>query len=70
MRTKYPIEIIDLRLQPDHITPKGIQLFQDNGTDPDNARFFFILFRRGEIELISSGNKLFEVKVIKIVNKV
>ena len=27
MKTKYPIEIIDLRHQPDHITPKKIQLF-------------------------------------------
>ena len=38
MKTKYPIEIIDLRHQPDHITPKKIQLFQEYGTDPDNAR--------------------------------
>ena len=64
MKTKYPIEIIDLRHQPDHITPKKIQLFQEYGTDPDNARLFVILIRRREIELISDGNKLIEVNFI------
>ena len=64
MKTKYPIEIIDLMHQSDHITPKKIQLFHEYGTDPDNARLFIILIRRREIELISDGNKLIEVKVI------
>ena len=64
MKTKYPIEIFDLRHQSDHITPKKIQLFHEYGTDPDNARLFLILIRRREIELISDGNKLIEVKVI------
>ena len=64
MKTKYPIEIIDLRHQTDHITPKKIQLFHEYGTDPDKARLFLILIRRREIELISDGNKLIEVKVI------
>ena len=64
METEYPIGIIDLRHQADHITPKKIQLFQENAADPDNARLFLILIRRREIELISDGNKLFEVKVI------
>ena len=35
MKTKYPIEIIDLRHQPDHITPKTIQLFQEYSKDPE-----------------------------------
>ena len=61
MKTKYPI---DLGHQPVHITPKKIQLFQENGADPDNASVFLILIRRGEIEPISDGNKLKEVKVI------
>ena len=46
MKTKYPIEIIDLRHQSDHITPKKIQLFLEYGADPENARFFLILTRR------------------------
>ena len=64
MKTKYPIQIIDLRHQPDHITPKKIQLFQEYTADPENAKYFLLVIRRREIELISDGNKLIEVKVI------
>ena len=64
MKTKNPIEIIDLRHQPDHITAKKIQAFKKYGTDPDNARVFLIIIRRREIELISDGNKLIEVSYI------
>ena len=64
MKTKYPIQIIDLRHQPDHITPKKFQLFQEYSADPENAKFYLIVIRRREIELISDGNKLIEVKVI------
>ena len=64
IKTKYPIEIIDLRHQSDHITAKKIQLFLEYGADPENARFFLIIIRRREIELISDGNKLIEIKVI------
>ena len=64
MKTKYPIQIIDLRHQPDHITRKKIQLFQEYTADPENAKFHLIVIRRREIELISDGNKLIEVKVI------
>ena len=64
MKIKYPIEIIDLRHQSDHITPKKIQLFLEYGADPENARFFLILIRRREKELISDGNKLIEIKII------
>ena len=64
MKTKYPIEMIDLRYQPEDITPKKIQLFLEFGDDPDNARFFLILIRRRETELISGGNKLIEIKII------
>ena len=63
MKTKYPVEIIDLRHQSDPLTPKKIQLFHKYGTDPNNARLFLILIRRREIELKSDGNKLIEVKV-------
>ena len=64
MKTKYPIEIIDSRHQTDHISPKKIQLFQEYSADPDNAKFYLILIRRREIELISDGNKLIEIKII------
>ena len=64
MKTKYPIEIIDLRHQSDHITAKKIQLFQEHNVDPENAKIYLIIIRRREIELISDGNKLFEINVI------
>ena len=64
MKTKYPIEIIDLRHQSDHKTLIKIQLFQEYGTDPNNASLFLILVRRRENDLISDGNKLIEVNVI------
>ena len=64
MKTKYPIQIVDLRHQPDHITPKEIQLFQEYTTDPENAKNYLIVIRRREIKLISDGNKLIEVKII------
>ena len=63
MKTKNSLEIIGLRHQPDHKIPKKIQLFQEYGTDPNNARLFLILIRRRGIEMISNGNKLREVKV-------
>ena len=65
MKTKYPIEIIDLRHQFDHITPMKIHLFQEYSVDPENAKFYSIMIRRREIEFISDGNKLIEVKVIQ-----
>ena len=64
MKNKYPIQVIDLRFQADHITPKKIQLFQEYRADPINARLYVILIRRRQIEFISDGNKLIEVKVI------
>ena len=39
MKTKYPIEIIDLRHQSDHKTPQKIQLFQKYSADSENAKF-------------------------------
>ena len=63
MKTKYPTELLDLRQQLDHITPKKIQLFKEYSADPGNAKFYLILFRRRETEHISDGNKLIEVKV-------
>ena len=39
MKTKYPIEVIGLRHQSHHITPKKIQPFMEHDADPENARF-------------------------------
>ena len=63
MKTNCPFEIIDLRHQSDHITPRKLN-FQEFCANPNNARLFLILIRRREIELISGGNKFLEVKII------
>ena len=68
MKSKYPIQVIELRSQPDHITPKKIQLFEEYrgepANNPNNARLYVTLIRRREVEMISDGNKHIEVKVI------
>ena len=65
MKTKYPIEITHLRHRSDHKTPKKIQQFQEHSADPEKAKSYSILIRRREIELISDGKKLIEIKVFK-----
>ena len=64
MKDKNPNQVIDLRFQVDHITPKKIQLFEECNIDPNSAKLYIISIRRREIEMISDGNKLIEVKVI------
>ena len=66
MKNKYPIQVIDLRFQVDHITSKKIQLFEEPNTDPANvnARLNVILIRQRQIEMISDDNKTTEVKLI------
>ena len=66
MKTKYPIQVIDLRHQIDHISPKKIQLFEEYANNPvyPNKRLYVILIRNKQFEMISDGNKFIEVKVI------
>ena len=64
MKYLYPIQITDLRYQVDQITPKKIQLFEEFSEDPANEILFIILIRHRQLELISDGNKIIEVKVI------
>ena len=40
MKTKYSIEVIDLRRQSDHLTPKKFQLFHEYSADPEIPGFF------------------------------
>ena len=68
-KTKYLIELIDLRHQIDHITPKKFQLFHEVGNDPEIAGYFLMLIKRREIELISDGINLIEVKIIYMKKK-
>ena len=66
MKNKNPIQVIDLRHQFDHKTPKQIQLFEEIITDPTNvtARLFVILVKHRQTEMISGGNKIIEIRVI------
>ena len=64
MKNLYPIQVYDLRHQVDHISPKKIQLFEENRNDPANARLFINLMKHRQIELISDGIKVTEIKVI------
>ena len=66
MKNKYLIQVIDLRYQIDHISPKKIQLFEEYKNDPvyANKRLYVILIRHKQIEMISDGSKFIEVKVI------
>ena len=66
MKKKDPYQVIDLRFQVDHITLKKIHLFEECRANPVNAILFIIKIRRREIEMISNGNKLIEVKVLSI----
>ena len=45
VKTKYPVQIIHLRHQSDHIIPQKIQLFQEYSKDPENGKFYLILIR-------------------------
>ena len=47
MKNKYLIQVIDLRYQTDHISPKKIQLFEEYKNDPlyANKRLYGILIR-------------------------
>ena len=64
VKNTYPIQVIDLRFQVDHINPKKIQLFEEYRANPNNARLFLILIRHREIKMISDGNKITEIQVI------
>ena len=48
MKNKYPIHLIDLRFQVDHINPKKKGLFEEYRSATNNARLFVILIRQRE----------------------
>ena len=64
MKNNYPMQVIDLRFQVDHINPKKIQLLQEYRSATNNARLFMILIRHRQIKLISDMNKITEVTLI------
>ena len=62
MKSKYSIQLTDLRFQVDQKTPKIVQLFEEFNTDPlkFNARLFVILVSYRQFQMISDGNKIKE----------
>ena len=64
MKFLYPIQITNLRFLVDHLTPKKIHLFEEFNDAAANERLFVILVRHRQVEMISDGNKIIEVKVI------
>ena len=65
-KNKKPIQVIDSRYQVNHITPNEIQLFEEFNTHPliVHARLFVIIFKHKQIEMISDGNKVIEIRVL------
>ena len=64
MKKYYLIQIIDLRFQVDHISPKKIRLFEEYDPNPVNTNLNVILIKHREIKMISDGNKIFSVEVV------
>ena len=64
LKTYYPIQIIDLSFQVDHISPKNIRLFEGYDNNPVNTVLYIILIKHREIKMISDGNKIISVEVV------
>ena len=60
----YPIQLIDLRFQVDHISPKKIRLFEEYDPNPTNINLYVILKKHRGIKMISDGNKIISVEVV------
>ena len=64
MKEYYPIQIIDLRFQVDHISSKKIRLIEEYDDNPTNTNLYVILIKHREIKMISDGNKIISVEVV------
>ena len=64
MKNYYPIQLIDLRFQVDHISPKKKRLFEEYDPNPSNTNSYVILIKHREIKKISDGNKIISVEVV------
>ena len=60
----YPIQILDLRFQVDHISPKKIRIFEEYDDNPVNTNLYVILIKHREIKMITDGNKIISVEVV------
>ena len=64
MKDYYLIQIIDLRFQVDHISPKKTRLFEEYDDNPTNTNLYIILIKHREIKMISDGKKIISVEVV------
>ena len=64
MKTYYLIQIIDLRFQVDHVSPKKIRLFEEYDENPTKTILYIILIKHGEIKMVSDGNKIISFEVV------
>ena len=66
MKSFYAIQVIDLRFQVDHITPKEIKLFEKYRVDPTQARVFVSLITHTESKTVSDVNEITELNFLKL----
>ena len=64
MKNYYPIQIIDLRFQVDHISPKKIRLFEEYDPNPVNTNLYVTLIKHREIKMTSDGSKIVSIEVV------
>ena len=56
MKKFFPIQIIDLRYQVDHITTKKIKLFEEHRAALNDEELIVILIKHRQIKMISDGH--------------
>ena len=70
MKSWYPFEIINLRFQVDHVSPKKIRLFEEYDNNQVNTILNMISEKHREIKMISDGSKIIGIEVVKKVDTV
>ena len=64
MKNFYLIQVIDLGIQSDLITPKKIQLFEECRNNPAKARVLVIFITQREYEMVPDGSEFSEIEVL------
>ena len=63
LKNFYPIQLLELRFQVDNLNPKKIQLFEEYKGAIKNAKYFVIILRHRDFEMLLEGKKSTEYKV-------
>ena len=58
------MQILDLRLQIDHISSKKSRLFEEKDENPVKTKLYIILIKHRENKIISDGTKIISVELI------